>query len=238
MIGAGAARLFCAGMAGQRGLRVLLIDHAARRAEKIRISGGGRCNFTNRDCGPGQFISGEPLLPLGAGALHRGRLHRPGTPPRHRLPRSTVASCSATARPNRSSPCWGQMCRRRVQLATLCRASGAPRGGWLRARYRSGASPARPQLVVATGGLSIPKIGATDLGYRLARQFGHGLVEPRPGLVPLTFDAASWAPFTALAGLSLEVAIGAGQRQTPPTFRRGSAVHAPRASAASRAAGV
>jgi hypothetical protein len=64
-----------------------------------------------------------------------------------------------------------------------------------------------PQVVVATGGLSVPKIGASDFGYRLARQFGHAVVEPRPGLVPLTFDAAAWAPYAALAGLSLEVNV-------------------------------
>jgi predicted Rossmann fold flavoprotein len=75
-----------------------------------------------------------------------------------------------------------------------------------------------PQLVIATGGLSIPKIGASDFGHRLARQFGHRVVEPRPGLVPLTFDAATWAPFGTLAGLSLEVAIEAGIGKTRQRF--------------------
>ena len=220
VIGAGAAGLFCAGMAGQRGLRVLLIDHAARRAEKIRISGGGRCNFTNRDCGPGQFISENPHFCRSALARytaddfialvrrhgiafhekHRGQLFCDGSA--EQIISMLGAECAAGG-VQHWQPCAVQAVRRGADGFVLDTDQGVARAA---------------QLVVATGGLSIPKIGATDLGYRLARQFGHGLVEPRPGLVPLTFDAASWAPFTALAGLSLEVAIEAGNGKRRQRF--------------------
>ncbi len=212
VIGAGAAGLFCAGIAGQRGLKVLLVDHAERLAEKIRISGGGRCNFTNRDAGPAQFLSANPdfcrsalaryspadfiALVRGHGIAfhekHRGQLFCDGSA--EQIIAMLVAECGA-GRVDRWQPC--------VVDAVRATAAGF--------ELDTGRGPVRtPQLVVATGGLSIPKIGATDFGYRLARQFGHRVVEPRPALVPLTFDAAAWAPFAALAGASLEVDIRTG----------------------------
>jgi predicted Rossmann fold flavoprotein len=220
VLGAGAAGMFCAGMAGQRGLRVLLIDHAMKVGEKIRISGGGRCNFTNRECGPAQFVSENPAFCRSALARytpedfvalvrrhgiafhekHRGQLFCDDSA--EQIIRLLQAECAAGA-VQHWQPCAMHQVRRSAAGFEL----DTDRG-----------SVAAQQLVVATGGLSIPKIGATDLGYRLARQFGHRVVEPRPGLVPLSFGAATWAPFTALAGVSLEVAIEAGSGRARQRF--------------------
>jgi predicted Rossmann fold flavoprotein len=220
VIGAGAAGLFCAGIAGQRGLRVLLIDHAAKVGEKIRISGGGRCNFTNRGCSPAQFVSDNPHFCRSALARctpedfiallqrhgiafhekHRGQLFCDGSA--EQIVALLLAECAAGA----------------AQLWHPC-AVHAVRHGSAGFEIDSDRGTARaPQLVVATGGLSIPKIGASDFGYRLAKQFGHAVIEPRPGLVPLVFDASAWAPFAALSGLSLEVCIAAGPGKTQPRF--------------------
>jgi hypothetical protein len=214
IVGAGAAGLFCAGLAGQRGLRVLLIDHAPRLAEKIRISGGGRCNFTNRDTTPAQFLSANPdfcrsalarFTPadfialvqrhgIGFHEKHKGQLFCDGSA--EQIIQMLLHECEA-----------GGVQRRQPCTVAAVRALEA--GGF---ELDTSQGPVRgTQLVVATGGLSIPKIGATDFGHRLARQFGHRIVEPRPALVPLTFDAATWAPFVPLAGVSLPVDIGAGQ---------------------------
>jgi len=220
VLGAGAAGLFCAGIAGQRGLSALLLDHAAQVAEKIRISGGGRCNFTNRDCGPGQFLSENPAFCRSALARytaddftalvrrhgiafhekHRGQLFCDG--PSEQIIALLLAECQAGA-VQRWQPCAVQQVRQSSAGFELDTVRGGVRA---------------PQLVVATGGLSIPKIGASDFGHRLAAQFGHRVVEPRPGLVPLTFDAAAWTPFSVLAGVSLEVSIDAGAGKTRQRF--------------------
>ncbi|MBA2722415.1 MAG: NAD(P)/FAD-dependent oxidoreductase, partial [Methylibium sp.] len=213
VIGAGAAGLFCAGIAGQRGLRVLLIDHAEKLAEKIRISGGGRCNFTNLHTTPANFLSANPAFCRSALARYTpadfiallGR-HGIGWHEKHKgqlfcddssedVITLLLRECEAGA-VTRWQPCGVSAVRQSghgFELDTARGTVGAAR------------------VVVATGGLSIPKIGASDFGYRLARQFGHRVVEPRPALVPLTFDAASWAPFAALAGLSLPVKIASGE---------------------------
>ena len=220
VLGAGAAGLFCAGIAGQRGLRVLLLDHAPEVAEKIRISGGGRCNFTNLDCSAAQFISENPAFCRSALARftpqdfialvrrhgiafhekHRGQLFCDDSA--ERIIAMLRAECAAGG-VQHWQPCGVQALRRCATGFELDTARGPVQAA---------------QLVVATGGLSIPKIGATDFGYRLARQFGHRVVEPRPALVPLVFDAAGWAPYTALAGVSLEVAIEAGTGKSRQRF--------------------
>ena len=220
VLGAGAAGLFCAGIAGQRGLRVLLLDHATKVGEKIRISGGGRCNFTNRDSGPGQFLSDNPAFCRSALARytpddfialvrrhgiafhekHRGQLFCDGSA--EQIIHMLQVECSAG-----NVQHWQPCAVHQVRQAGLGFELDTARG-----------SVGAAQLVVATGGLSIPKIGATDFGYRLARQFGHRVIEPRPGLVPLTFDAATWAPFASLAGVSLEVGIEAGAGKTRQRF--------------------
>ena len=221
VIGAGAAGLFCAGIAGQRGLKVLLIDHAEQVAEKIRISGGGRCNFTNRDTTPANFLSANPdfcrsalarYTPADFTALvrrhgiafhekHRGQLFCDDSA--EQIIAMLLAECAAGS-VQRWQPCAVAAVR-------------ATDGGF---ELDTARGPVRTrQLVVATGGLSIPKIGATDLGHRLGRQFGHRIVEPRPALVPLTFDAGDWAPFVPLAGASLEVDIATGSGKSRGAFR-------------------
>ncbi len=213
IVGAGAAGLFCAGIAGQRGRRVLLIDHAPKLAEKIRISGGGRCNFTNRDAAPANFLSDNPAFCKSALARypasefislvrshgiqfhekHRGQLFCDDSA--EQIIAMLLQEC-ASGHVQRWQPCSVSAVRQRDGFEI-----DTDRG-----------TVAAPRLVVATGGLSIPKIGATDFGFRLARQFSHHLVEPRPGLVPLTFDDALWRPFAGLAGLSCEVDIEAGDK--------------------------
>ncbi|HEX2012727.1 MAG TPA: NAD(P)/FAD-dependent oxidoreductase [Roseateles sp.] len=213
VVGAGAAGLFCAGIAGQLGLRVLLLDHAPRLAEKIRISGGGRCNFTNREASPANFLSENPNFCRSALARysaqdfialvkkhgiafhekHKGQLFCDDSS--EQIIQMLLRECE-TGGVQRWQPCSVADVR---PLAT---------GGF---ELDSSAGPLQTaRLVVATGGLSIPKIGASDWGLRLAQRLGHRIVEPRPALVPLTFAPADWAPFADLAGLSLPVVVSTG----------------------------
>jgi hypothetical protein len=213
VIGAGAAGLFCAGIAGQRGLRVLLLDHAEKIAEKIRISGGGRCNFTNRDAGPANFLSENPPFCRSALARYTPRdfielvqRHRIAWHEKHRGQLfCDESSDEIIVMLRRECEAGGVVHRQPCAVRAVRQAASG-------FELDTDAGPVRTaQLVIATGGLSIPKIGASDFGYRLARQFGHRVIEPRPALVPLTFDAAEWQPFSALSGVSLEVAIETGQ---------------------------
>jgi predicted Rossmann fold flavoprotein len=228
VIGAGAAGLFCAGVAGQRGLKALLIDHSAKVAEKIRISGGGRCNFTNRDLEPRaphkHFIGDNPQFCRSALSRYTPQdfialVQRHGIPfhEKHKGQlfgdRSSddfidmlVRECDA-GHVTRWQPCAVREVRATDSHST--------------ARYEldtdQGTVAAR-NVVIATGGLSIPKIGATDFGYRIARQFGLRVISPRPALVPLTFDGEAWAPYSQLAGLSLPVTIETGTGKNRVTF--------------------
>ena len=212
IVGAGAAGLHCAGIAGQLGLRVLLIDHSPKVAEKIRISGGGRCNFTNRDTTPANFISANPHFCRSAlarytpqdfiGLLQR---HRIGWHEKHK----GQLFCDD------SSEQVIEMLLRECEQGGVTRWQGCAVSAVRNTQPGFELDTDRglvraTRLVVATGGLSIPKIGASDFGYRLARQFGHRLIETRPALVPLTFDPMGWAPFAALSGAALEVKIETG----------------------------
>ena len=212
VIGAGAAGLHCAAIAGQRGLKVLLIDHAAKVAEKIRISGGGRCNFTNRDTTPAQFLSANPHFCRSALARYTPQdfidLLRKNGIAWHEKHKGQLFC-------DESSEDIIAMLLRECEQGGVTRwqpcAVAAVRkveDGFEVATDRGTARTT--QIVVATGGLSIPKIGATDFGYRIARQFGHTVADTRPALVPLTFDPVSWAPFATLSGLSLDVRIATG----------------------------
>jgi predicted Rossmann fold flavoprotein len=224
VIGAGAAGLFCAGIAGQRGLKVLVLDHSDKVAEKIRISGGGRANFTNRDLDPRapqrHFISDNPnfcrsalgrYTPQQFLALmqrhgiafhekHKGQLFCDRSA--EDLIQMLLAECGAGG-VTRWQPCGVQAIRHTALGYEIDTAQGT-----VTAR----------SVVVATGGLSIPKIGATDFGYRIAKQFGLKLVEPRPALVPLTFDGDAWAPYAQLAGLALPVQIETGTKKSRMAF--------------------
>jgi predicted Rossmann fold flavoprotein len=226
VIGAGAAGLFCAGIAGQRGLKVLVIDHSEKVAEKIRISGGGRANFTNRDIdhqAPHKhFLSENPKFCRSALSRYTpadfiALVQRHGIPfhEKHKgqlfcdhsaddLIQMLLAECAAGG-VQRWQPCGVKA----VRLAS---------DGSYELDTERGQVASR-SVVVATGGLSIPKIGATDFGYRLAKQFGLRLVEPRPGLVPLTFDGDGWAPYVELAGLSLPVQITTGTKKQQMAFQ-------------------
>lgn len=218
VVGAGAAGLFCAGRAGQRGLKVLLVDHAPKLAEKIRISGGGRCNFTNREAGPANFLSDNPAFCRSALARytahdfiklvqshgiafhekHKGQLFCDDSA--EQIIQMLLRECEA-----------GGVIR--WQPCTVADVRVRPDGGF--ELDTSHGPVSAPRVVVATGGLPVPKIGASDWGLRLAQRFGHAIVAPRPALVPLTFDPQAWAPFAALAGLSMpvEVSVGSGKKR-------------------------
>jgi predicted Rossmann fold flavoprotein len=238
IVGAGAAGLFCAGVAAQLGLRVALIDHSARLAEKIRISGGGRCNFTNLQADlPERFLSDDPRF-----ARHALRSYRPAQfmallrshgVSWHEKHRGQLFCDDSSERVidvlrsecERGGVHWFRPCavHEVMRLADgssdSASVSDAPTNAGLRARFalQTDAGEIRcASLVVATGGLSIPQIGATDWAFRLARQFDLRVIEPRAALVPLTFTAQGWQPFAGLAGLALEVDLAVpGQRGAP-----------------------
>ena len=236
VIGAGAAGLFCAGVAGQLGLRVLLVDHSEKVAEKIRISGGGRCNFTNRDLDPRaphkHFLGENPNFCRSALSRYSPQefialVQRHGIPfhEKHKgqlfgdrssedFIQMLVRECEAGA-VTRWQPCAVT----RVQALPLDAggSDGDDHGPRYRLETERGAVETR-HVVIATGGLSIPKIGASDFAYRVARQFGLRIVEPRPALVPLTFDGEAWARYAQLAGLSLPVAIETGEKKSRTLF--------------------
>jgi len=192
---------------------VVVIGHAEKVAEKIRISGGGRCNFTNRDVTPANFISENPHFCRSAlagytpqefiGLIER---HQIAWHEKHKgqlfcdrraddIIQMLLAECD-TGGVTRWQPCQVKAVRN----------SGSDAGTGFELDTDRGPVQAR-QVVVATGGLSIPKIGATDFGQRLAQQFGHTIVPLRPALVPLTFDADAWAPWSALSGIALPVDV-------------------------------
>jgi predicted Rossmann fold flavoprotein len=215
VIGAGAAGMMCAATASQRGKRVVLIDHAERLAEKIRISGGGRCNFTNLNAGPQNFLSENPHFCKSALSRYTPqdflallKQHRIAYHEKHRGQLFCDESSEQVIQMLKSECAKGDVnWRMPCKIAALEQAAD---GFVLKTDH--GDIAART-VVVASGGLSIPKIGATDLGYRIASQFGLALVEPRPGLVPLTFDGPSWQPFAPLAGIALEVEVETGSEK-------------------------
>ena len=234
IVGAGAAGLFCAGVAGQLGLKVLLLDHGEKVAEKIRISGGGRCNFTNLDVSSANFISENPRFAKSALSRYTPRdfvallgRHQIAFHEKHKgqlfcdssaedIITLLLAECAAGG-VTRWQPCSLKAVRY-SDAGAAGEVSTASNAGPYEVDTSLGTVSARA-LVIASGGLSIPKIGATDLGYRIAKQFGLPLVETRPALVPLTFDEAAWAPFAQLSGLSLPVEIATGGKKDSTRFR-------------------
>ncbi|SHI73545.1 hypothetical protein SAMN02745194_00981 [Roseomonas rosea] len=212
ILGAGAAGMMCAFTAGRRGKRVLLLDHADAPGAKILISGGGRCNFTNTGTEPSRFFSANPHF--ARSALSRYTQHDfIALVQRHRIPyhEKTLGQlfCDGSARAMvqlllDECEAAGVDLRLRHRILDVSRAEG------FRVETDRGIFSA-PALVLATGGLSIPKMGATGLSLDLARRFGLPLVEPRPGLVPLTFGEADLALMRPISGVSLPVEARAGK---------------------------
>ncbi len=211
ILGAGAAGLLCAITAGRRGQRVVVLDHARQAGEKILISGGGRCNFTNLHCTPERFLSGNPHFCRSALARYTpydfldmverhgiawhektlGQLFCDGSA--RQIVAMLLAECAAAGVDIRLQQTIGEVSRAdRFRVAT------------------DTGSIEAPSLVLATGGLSIPKLGATGLSHDLAQRFGLALTPIRPGLVPLLLDGAAQSRLTGLAGVSTYVGASCG----------------------------
>lgn len=226
VIGAGAAGLFCAGQAGQQGLKVLLVDHSDKVAEKIRISGGGRCNFTNLGTTPAQFLSENPHFCRSALSRYTPQdfiellqRHHIAFHEKHKGQLFCDRSAEGIINMLLAECAAGQVTRwQSCSIKTLLSPEQTGTGSYQIESSR-GLIEA-PQVVIATGGLSIPKIGATDFGYRLAKQFGLRLIEPRAALVPLTFDGEGWTPYAQLAGLALPVQIETSPPDATPKQRK------------------
>ncbi|HEX8176193.1 MAG TPA: NAD(P)/FAD-dependent oxidoreductase [Pyrinomonadaceae bacterium] len=209
IIGGGAAGLFCAIEAGRRGRKVLVLEHAGRVGKKIAISGGGRCNFTNIHTTAENYISANPHFSKSALARytpqdfislvekHRigyhekklGQLFCDGSS--QQIIEMLLAECAASG----------------AEILCDCRVLSVQRDGLFRVETSRG-SFVSESLVIATGGLSIPKLGATDFGYRIARQFGLKIEEPRPALVPFTLTRRMLEQLSKLTGVSLDAIVG------------------------------
>jgi hypothetical protein len=215
IIGAGAAGMMCAAQAGSRGRSVLLIEHSPVPGEKIRISGGGRCNFTNIHAAPGKFLSQNPKFCISA-------LRRYG--PKDFIALVEGAGIAFHEKALGQLFCDGsaqqiidlmlaEMADANVELRLATSVSNVEKS---ESGFRLTLSPSYEQiecqsLVVASGGKSIPKMGASDFGYRLAEQFNIGVVETRAGLVPLTFGDRMLAQLNPLSGVSIPAIVKCGK---------------------------
>lgn len=215
IIGAGAAGMMCAIEAGRRGRRVLVIDHARAPGEKIRISGGGRCNFTNIHTGPKNFLSANPHFCKSALARYTPRDFLDMVE-RHRIAwhEKTLGQlfCDNSAKDIiamllAEMKAAGAELRLSTSMNTV-----AHDGNGFRIVTDSGIVEAA-SLVIATGGKSIPKMGATGLAYHIAEQFGLPIVETRAGLVPLMLDPATLAAHEGLPGVSTDVVVRHGKTE-------------------------
>lgn len=206
ILGAGAAGLLCAAESAKRGRRVALLERSARLGRKILISGGGRANFTNLYCTPENFLSANPHFAKSALARY--------------MPADFIALVEKHRIPYHEKKlgqlfCDGSASEIVHMLEEECRSAAVEiflntqitevRRSTAFSVHTAAAEFRAPILVVATGGLSIPKIGATSFGYDLARQFGLNLIPTRPALVPLTFSSPDRANYSDLAGVSTEV---------------------------------
>ena len=212
IIGAGAAGMMCAAIAGQRGRRVLLLEHAAQAGEKIRISGGGRCNFTNLHCSPANFLSTNP---------HFCRSALAGYSPQDFIAlveahgiawhEKTLGQLFCDDSAQQIIDLLLEECARgEVQISLDTRVTQVARDA---RGFRLGTSRGEftaTRLVVACGCKSIPKIGASGYAYELAEQFDIELVAPRPGLVPLVFAPPLKRALEGLSGVALEAEVGCG----------------------------
>ena len=227
VVGAGAAGLFCAGLAAQKGLKVILLDHAEQLAEKIRISGGGRCNFTNRDLDLStpdkHFFGRNPRFARSALSRYTPadfmallRRHGVGFHEKHKGQMFCDEASSAVIQVL-VSECRGGASGGGVERLQPCRLHQLLHHPDQAAAYEAHTDAGVVRVaavVVATGGLSIPAIGATGWGHDLARQFGLAVEPTRPGLVPLTMPAQEWAQSAERSGLSFHarVRVGSGRK--------------------------
>jgi predicted flavoprotein YhiN len=223
VIGAGAAGMMCAAVAAQLGRRVVLLDHAEKIGEKIRISGGGRCNFTNVNAGPANYLSENPHFCRSALARYTPRhfldllaRYRVGWHEKHRGQLFCDDSSEAII-----DVLKGECLIGNVEWRHPVTIHDVLQGGASRVSSHSATSGGHPgftlltsagemavnAVIVATGGLSIPKIGASGFAFALAEKWGIPLIKPQPALVPLTFAATEWAPYAELAGISMEVGV-------------------------------
>ena len=225
IIGSGAAGLMCAMQAGQRGRSVVLLDHAKKLAEKIRISGGGRCNFTNINTRPVCFISANPDFCRSALARYT---------PQDFIELLQKHNIGFHEKTLGQLFCDDESEAVIAMLRGECEAAGVKRfmscevneisyspvpeeGRAKQLEHRFHVSASRGEfnaasLVIATGGLSIPKTGATPYGYHVAEQFGIPITKLKPGLVPLTFAPDDWKRYAGLTGVSLDVVVGFGKQ--------------------------
>ena len=218
VLGAGAAGLMCAAVAGQRGRRVVLLEQNAAPGRKILISGGGRCNFTNIHCAPDRFLSANPHFAKSALALYQPQ-HFLELVERYHIAwhEKTLGQlfCDQSAR-QIVDMLLAECERGNVELVLNARRIAVERDGAVFRISSSAGEFSADAVVVATGGLSIPKLGATAFAYDLARQFGLRIIEPRPALAPLVL-AGNEARWTELAGVSTDVTA----RGVAPKERRG-----------------
>jgi len=221
VIGAGAAGLMCAAVAGQRGRSVMLLDHATVLAEKIRISGGGRCNFTNLYAGPQNFLSENPHFCKSALArytpqdfLSLMKSHGIAYHEKHKGQLFCDDSAEQVIQMLKV-----ECIRGKVEIRMPCKVLSLKKNGDQFEVETDQGLVLASSVIIATGGLSIPKIGATDFAYRIAKQFDIAVITPVPALVPLTFDAESWQVFVPLAGISMEVEIETGTKKQRGHFR-------------------
>ncbi|WP_153770714.1 NAD(P)/FAD-dependent oxidoreductase [Labrenzia sp. CE80] len=219
IVGAGAAGLMCAIEAAKRGRRVLVIDHARKAAEKIRISGGGRCNFTNLHCTPANYLSQNPRFCVSALKRYTQQDFLQMVD-RHRIPwhEKTLGQlfCDDSAQ-NIIDMLLDELSKAggKLQLETSVSAlEKADSGLQVKTNHEQLRTKA---VVIATGGPSIPKMGASGFGYDVARQFGLDIVPPRAALVPLTFSDANKDLCKRLAGVSVDALVSFGKT----SFREG-----------------
>ncbi len=205
VIGGGAAGLMCAAEAGRRGRSVLVLEHAERLGKKILISGGGRCNFTNLNASPENFLSGNPHFCKSALARYTpsdfiALVEKHGIAYHEKKLGQLFCDFSS----KQIVELLEKECvAARAEIRLNCQVHEVQKSQTFNLQTSLGQFQS-DSLVVATGALSFPKIGATDFGYRLARQFGHKLTVTRPGLVPLTFGREDQAAFGQLSGISID----------------------------------
>ena len=218
IVGAGAAGMMCAGEAGRRGRRVLVVDHARAPGEKIRISGGGRCNFTNTGTSPANFLGENPRF---ATSALRRYTHQDFV---RRVDRAGIAWHEKTLGQLFCDDSAKQITRMLtddlraggVELKLGVSIDGLERvGERFEARLSDGSVVRAASVVIATGGKSIPKMGATGWAYEVARRFGLRVTDTRPALVPLTFEAGLLEQLKPLAGVAVDVVAEAGGARFP-----------------------